>query len=1453
MKILRKLTLFLFLVAVLLGLSALVPQKANAWKTKTHGYSANILLDDVRDGYIDVEGVNYTVPPEYFLALKDYPDAFRAGTLGPDFYPDMLTGQSYIHPYDADAGIGVGDWLNELVNTVNSLPKNSSARREALAFTLGMAVHYAGDLFGHDFINAFAGGAYPSYAEAAQSTDKLFFIIRHMAEESYMDSLIANRVGNTGVSAPEKFIVNTWIYNGSARNGPASIYSNYTDGMMYQYKYLVELRNKLYKFAEDNRASVTVPIPQIVQFCDRWIEDLDTATYQLIVTFDDIAHDFLTGANGKSDVKIVTDRLNTWLDNYGQYASPAPDIIVDLSRAIGKTQDWILEKIGLSYLKNAFKEFKSKLLENMILWGLSQAGIDYKKYENLLKDPEEALKANGGSVQDYLEFKDYMDDFNNDYRTLDAFYNTVLMGKLILIGPDNLVSFFEEYDIPAFFNHSEGKVMTDEVVIEIHTKDGGLFDTYGTDDNVYLEVYEKGRLVKSKLLDISNYNDFEMNSENGKYPVELGRPVYVGDLSFKLNLKKAFGTGVDEWTPDAAWITCYRAGYEVLAKQKVLTKAHHFEDFNKPLTLDFSAGGNLTYDSVLNLKIISFMLSNDNSTQWVNSSNPLWSNVAARRRILFEVFQGFKPTITLTADKTSVDPGASVTLTAKFQGYWNGITKERRDREYIVTSVNETKLPACSGTAKVYEITNGIKELATGTVNNGVMTVNLQGLTPGVHRLRVDYDGDSYNGSAKSNVLTVSVTRTYRVVFRVENGSWDDGSSGEKSAIVSGSAEGPLYIDMSQVPAVGNKPDSGYKEGSWNPSLSTPVTSDMMEFVYTYQEKQPISSLVTFKVENGCWNNRSNDEILIMLEGLEGDTLTLSADQIPEVGNAPAYPYKAGGWNVTPTAGTPITGNPTFVYSYVMKSAISRSVKFIVENGAWNDGSRDEIELILDGYEDDVLTFEDRQIPQAGLNPDYPYKEGGWDVTPVADTEVTADTVYKYSYVPRTPISVKVTFRVENGCWNSGEREDIVVTLDGYEGDKFTLSGVQIPEAGERPDYPYKEGGWIVAPQTGLPFVSDMTFTYSYTMKDPISRTVTFKVENGEWNGGGKDEMVVKLDGYEGDVLTLKESDIPAAGDNPAYPFKEGGWDNVPEAGVEITGNTTFTYTYIMKDPISFNVIFKVENGSWNNGSKDDVTVTLNGYEDDVLKLIADQIPLAGEKPDHGFKAGEWVVVPDTENPVTVEMVYTYAYEARTVFDVTFETGGGSVIDPAKVFEGDTVEAPADPVRKSFAFAGWFSDEGLATPFDFTVPVASDTVVYAAWENVVYTSDGAKSVTEGVPGDVVITVKRSHADETCFSHFAGVEIDGRELAQGSDYTAAAGSTVVTLKTGVFENLAAGDHTVTVLFDDGEAETTLTVSPKVISPPTGEEFYATALLAVAVLMMLLTLAVTGIKKRENVKG
>ena len=160
----RKWSRLIILILAFVCAMGMFSKKAYAWKTKTHGFSANLLLKEAEDGKVTVDGKDYTIPEEYLNALRQYPNAFRAGTLGPDFYPDMLTGQSYIHPYDAAAGVGVGDWLMELVKGVNSLPKDSNARKEALAFTLGMAIHFAGDQFGHDFINAFAGGAYPSYA-----------------------------------------------------------------------------------------------------------------------------------------------------------------------------------------------------------------------------------------------------------------------------------------------------------------------------------------------------------------------------------------------------------------------------------------------------------------------------------------------------------------------------------------------------------------------------------------------------------------------------------------------------------------------------------------------------------------------------------------------------------------------------------------------------------------------------------------------------------------------------------------------------------------------------------------------------------------------------------------------------------------------------------------------------------------------------------------------------------------------------------------------------------------------------------------------------------------------------------------------------------------------------------------------------------------------------------------
>lgn len=72
--------------------------------------------------------------------------------------------------------------------------------------------------------------------------------------------------------------------------------------------------------------------------------------------------------------------------------------------------------------------------------------------------------------------------------------------------------------------------------------------------------------------------------------------------------------------------------------------------------------------------------------------------------------------------------------------------------------------------------------------------------------------------------------------------------------------------------------------------------------------------------------------------------------------------------------------------------------------------------------------------------------------------------------------------------------------------------------------------------------------------------------------------------------------------------------------------------------------------------------------------------------------------------------------------------------------------------------------------------------------------------------------------------FDGIKVDGKLLAEKS-YTVASGSTVVTLKKAFLQTLGLGKHTVTILFEDGQAEATFQISNTLdtSNPETGDSF------------------------------
>ena len=84
---------------------------------------------------------------------------------------------------------------------------------------------------------------------------------------------------------------------------------------------------------------------------------------------------------------------------------------------------------------------------------------------------------------------------------------------------------------------------------------------------------------------------------------------------------------------------------------------------------------------------------------------------------------------------------------------------------------------------------------------------------------------------------------------------------------------------------------------------------------------------------------------------------------------------------------------------------------------------------------------------------------------------------------------------------------------------------------------------------------------------DAWQHKVTFKVVNGKWNDDSSDNIVVYVNAKDKDGETLEskltEAQIPAVGEKPNSGYRaSGSWDKSLSAGLKITGDTEFTFTY---------------------------------------------------------------------------------------------------------------------------------------------------------------------------------------------------------------------------------------------------------------------------------------------------
>ena len=104
--------------------------------------------------------------------------------------------------------------------------------------------------------------------------------------------------------------------------------------------------------------------------------------------------------------------------------------------------------------------------------------------------------------------------------------------------------------------------------------------------------------------------------------------------------------------------------------------------------------------------------------------------------------------------------------------------------------------------------------------------------------------------------------------------------------------------------------------------------------------------------------------------------------------------------------------------------------------------------------------------------------------------------------------------------------------------------------------------------------------------------------------------------------------------------------------------------------------------------------------------------------------------------------VTLYAIWKVMSFTVSFDSNGGTGIDPQVLEIDSKVVVPDDPELYGYVFAGWFiDDDTFLMEFDFNSPVQSDITLYAKWnEDLRFTTDpvadGMVTPMEGIPGTV---------------------------------------------------------------------------------------------------------------------
>lgn len=174
---------------------------ATASGLRTHLWIADEIIADLgSDCRVTIRGAEFDLAPDLCESIRSHPNEFRAGAIGPDGFPDFITGQVTTHP-----GI-VGDW--QTADWIARLNERAASGPE-LAFSAGYAVHAASDTFAHSYVNNYSGDIFDLKDE--RNVER-----RHFVLEKYIDYALPAAPDPNALSVPAEFLARQLIFDPDA-------------------------------------------------------------------------------------------------------------------------------------------------------------------------------------------------------------------------------------------------------------------------------------------------------------------------------------------------------------------------------------------------------------------------------------------------------------------------------------------------------------------------------------------------------------------------------------------------------------------------------------------------------------------------------------------------------------------------------------------------------------------------------------------------------------------------------------------------------------------------------------------------------------------------------------------------------------------------------------------------------------------------------------------------------------------------------------------------------------------------------------------------------------------------------------------------------------------------------------------------------------------------------------